>query len=191
VVGSDSLLVFAVNTFDRFSQPSQGEFDILVDTDGDGVPDYNVFAADLGLLTGTGHFNGQMVVGVANLKTHAASLKFLADAPTDGSTVLMPVLASSLGLSPSSSAFTYQVFFFNNFFNTAGMVPGAGSFDVFHPAISNAMFAQVAPGTTVSVPFQVDPAQLRKTPALGLMVVTEDNHAGGSQANLLPVGLDD
>jgi minor extracellular serine protease Vpr len=192
VVGSDSLLVFAVNTFDRFSQPSQGEFDILLDTDGDGVPDYDVFAVDQGIVTGTGHFNGQMVVGVANLKTHRASLtKFLADAPTDGSTVLIPVFASSLGLSPSSSAFTYQVFFFNNFFGTAGRVPGAGSFDVFHPAISNAMFAPVAPGTTVSVPFQVDPAQLRKTPALGLMVVTEDNHAGGSQASLLPVRLDD
>jgi hypothetical protein len=38
---------------------------------------------------------------------------------------------------------------------------------------------------------QVDPAQLRKTPALGLMVVTEDNHAGGAQAKLLPVRFDD
>jgi len=52
------------------------------------------------------------------------------------------------------------------------------------------MFVPVAPGTTASVPFQVVPAQWAKTPALGLMVVTQDNRSGGSQANLLRVGLD-
>jgi subtilisin family serine protease len=191
VSATDSLLVFAVNTFDRFSNASQGEFDILIDTNGDGVPDYDVFAADLGILTGTGHFDGTMVVGVANLNTGAASIQFLADSPTDGSTVLMPVFASSLGLSPSSSQFSYQVLFFNNFFGTGGQVPGTGHFDVFNPAISNAMFVGVDPGTTVDVPFQVVPAQLAKTPTLGLMVVTEDNHSGASQANLLRVHLED
>jgi hypothetical protein len=189
VSGSDSLLVFAVNTFDRFSNPSQGEFDILIDTNGDGVPDYDVFAADQGLATGAGTFNGAM--GVINLKTGAGTLNFFADAPTDGSTVLMPVFASSLGLSPSNSSFTYQVEFFNNAEGTGGMVPGTGSFDVFNPAISNAMFAPVAPGATASVPFEVVPAQLRKTPALGLMVVTEDNPSGGAQARLLRVGFED
>ena len=190
VSATDSLLVFAVNTFDRFSNPAIGEFDILIDTNGDGVPDYDVLAADLGLLT-TGLVDGQMVVAVVNLHTGAASIDFFADAPTDGSTVLMPVFASSLGLSPSSSAFSYQVQFFNNYYGTVGLVPGVASFDVFNPSISNAMFVTVAPGATASVPFQVVPAQWAKTPALGLMVVTQDNRSGGSQAHLLRVGLDE
>jgi subtilisin family serine protease len=188
---TDSLLVFAVNTFDRFSNPAIGEFDILIDTNGDGVPDYDVIAADLGLLTGAANVAGEMVVAVVNLNTGAASINFFADAPTDGSTVLMPVLASSLGLSPSSSGFSYQVQYFNNFYGTTALVPGTASFDVFNPSISNAMFVPVAPGTTASVPFQVVPAQWAKTPALGLMVVTQDNRSGGSQANLLRVGLDE
>ena len=188
VSATDSLLVFAVNTFDRFSNPAIGEFDILIDTNGDGVPDYDVFAIDLGIVTGAANVAGEMVVGVANLSTGAVSLNFLADAPTDGSTVLMPVLASSLGLSPSNSKFTYVVSFSNNFYGTTGQVPGTASFDVFNPAISNAMFVPVAPGTSVDVPVAVVPAQLAKTPVKGLMVVTEDNASGGSQANLL--GLD-
>jgi len=194
VSSTDSLLVFAVNTFDRFSNPSVGEFDVLIDTTGSGVPNYDVFAIDLGfLLSGGTAFDGQMVVVVGNLVTGAASIQFLADAPTDGSTVLLPVFASSLGLSPSSSSFSYQVEYFNNFDTppTAGHVPGKASFDAFTPAISTGMFVPVAPGTTVSVPFQVVPAQLRKTPARGLMVVTQDNHSGHSQANLLRVGFDD
>jgi minor extracellular serine protease Vpr len=191
VSATDSLLVFAVNTFDRFSNPAIGEFDILIDTNGDGVPDYDVIAADLGLLTGAANVAGEMVVAVVNLNTGAASINFFADAPTDGSTVLMPVFASSLGLSPSSPGFSYQVQYFNNFYGTTGLVPGTASFDAFNPSISNAMFVPVAPGATASVPFQVAPALFRKTPALGLMVVTQDNRSGGSQANLLRVRLDD
>ena len=190
VSATDSLLVFAVNTFERFSNPAAGEFDIFVDTNGDGVADYDVIAADLGLLT-SGFADGEMVVAVINLNTGAGSIDFFADAPTDGSIVLMPVFASSLGLSPSSSSFTYQATYTNTFDGTTGAVPGTASFDAFNPAISNAMFVPVAPGTTVQVPFQVVPAQLRKTPTRGLMVVTEDNRSGGSQANLLRVRLDD
>jgi minor extracellular serine protease Vpr len=183
----DSLLVFAVNTFDRFSSATSGGFDILIDTTGTGVPNYDVFAGDLGFLT-TGSFDGVMVAGVANLVTGAASINFNADAPTDGSIVEIPVFASMLGLSASSSSFTYQVNYANNFDGTAGHVPGTASFDVFNPAISNAQFVPVAPGTTASVPVAITPAQWAKQPALGLMVVTEDNRSGGSQANLLRVG---
>ena len=35
--------------------------------------------------------------------------QFLADAPTDGSTVLMPVLASHLGITPKNPRFSYAV----------------------------------------------------------------------------------
>jgi hypothetical protein len=52
------------------------------------------------------------------------------------------------------------------------------------------MFVPVAPGAHVDVPFQVNRAQLAKTRVRGLMVVTEHNLSGGSQANLLHLGDD-
>ncbi len=64
-------------------------------------------------------------------------------------------------------------------------VAGSASFNAFKPAISNAMFVAVPPNRTVDVPFSVNAAEFRRTPALGFMVVTEDNLSGGSQANLL------
>jgi hypothetical protein len=70
------------------------------------------------------------------------------------------------------------------------VVPGTASFDAFTPAISNAMFVPVAPGTKASVPFEIVPAQWAKTPALGLMVVVQDNRSGHPQANLLRIQLD-
>jgi hypothetical protein len=191
VSATDSLLVFAVNTFDRFSSPSAGEFDILIDTNGDGVPDYDVIAADFGWLTTGNSFNGQMVVAVVNLNTGAAAITFFADAPTDGSIVLAPVFASQIGLSASNSHFTYQVNYFNNFDTTAASVPGTASFDAFNPAISTGMFVPVAPGASADVAFQIVPAQLGTNPTKGLMVVTTDNHSGSSEANLLHVRLDD
>jgi hypothetical protein len=123
VSATDSLLVFAVNTFDRFSSPLAGEFDVLINTDGDNVPDYDVIAADLGFLT-AGSFDGEMVVAVVNLDTGAASINFFAGAPSDGSTVLIPVYASMLRLSPSRSSFSYQVNYFNDFDTTSAAVPG-------------------------------------------------------------------
>jgi minor extracellular serine protease Vpr len=189
ISATDSILVFAVNTFDRFSNPSIGEFDVLIDVNGDGIPEYLVAALDLGLLT-TGSVNGQMAVVVVNLATGGTRIDFLAEAPTDGSTVEIPVFASSIGLSPSNPGFSYRVNYFNNFYGTSGAVPGTASFDAFNPSISSAMFVPVAPGTSESVPVQIDPVRWAKSPGLGLMVVTEDNRSGHSQANLLPVESD-
>jgi hypothetical protein len=119
-----------------------------------------------------------------NLASGAMRAEFSADAPTDGSTVLLPMLASHIGISPTNPRFTYVV----NAFDSAGTgesVAGAASFNAFTPAVSNAMFLAVAPNTTTDVPVAVDPVESAKTPALGFMVVTEDNVSGQAQANLL------
>ncbi len=65
------ILVFAVNTFARTSNPVTSVYDVLVDVNGDGTPDYDIEAADLGLLTGTGSFNGRMAVAVFNLASRS------------------------------------------------------------------------------------------------------------------------
>lgn len=183
ISGTDSVLVFAVNTYERFSNPAVGEYDIYIDVNGDGVYDFILFSADVGAIE-LGDANGQIGTFLLNLATHVVIPEFPAEAPTDGSTVLMPVLASDLGISPTNPRFTYTV----HAFDSAGAgesLAGTASFNAFAPAISNAMFVTVPPNTRADVPVSINKAELRKTPALGFMVVTEDNVSGGSQANLL------
>src|SRR5262249_12352994 len=65
---SDGTIVFAVNTFKGWSTPVSDEFDILVDSNGDGTDDFIVFNGDLGLLQNQ-PFSGTEVVAVFNLAT--------------------------------------------------------------------------------------------------------------------------
>ncbi len=183
ISAADSVLVFAVNTYGRFSNPAAGEFDILIDVDGDGVNDFVLFSGDVGAVL-AGSANGQIGSFLVNISTGTLLAEFPADAPTDGSIVLMPVIASDLGLSPTNPRFSYTV----NAFDSTGAgesVTGVASFNAFSPSISNAMFVPVAPNTTAEVPVSIDPVEFLKTPALGFMVVTEDNVSGPGQANLL------
>lgn len=183
ISATDALLVFAVNTYGRFSNPASGEYDIYIDANGDGTPDFILFSADSGLVQ-TNVPNGQIGTFLFDINAGTVTPEIPADAPTDGSTVLIPVYASDLGLSPTNPRLFYAV----NAFDATGAgesVQGAGAFNAFSPSVSNAMFVPVAPGTSVDVPVSVDPVEFSNTPALGFMVVTEDNVSGGSQANLL------
>ncbi len=187
ISATNSILVFAVSTFERFSNAAAGEFDILIDVNGDGAPDFALVGIDLGLVT-AGASNGQLASALFNLKTGAARIRFLADAPTDGSTLLLPVLASDLGITPANPRLTYSAQVFNLLDGSSAEVPGKASFNAFTPAISNAMFVPVAPNATATVPVAVDPVEWAKTPALGLMVVIQDNLAGAPQARLIEAG---
>lgn len=186
IAADDTILVFALNTHERFSNAAAGEFDILIDTNGDGTADYAVVGIDLGAVT-AGSFNGQLASAVFNLTTGDGVINFLADAPTDGSTVLLPLFASDLGLTPASPRFSYSVQVFNLLDGSSAAVPGVARFNAFTPSISNAMFVPVAPNASTTVPVSIDGAEWTQTPALGLMVVTQDNRAGAPQARLLEV----
>src|SRR5262249_8884372 len=80
----------AIATANRFSNPSDFEFDVLVDVNGDGKDDYDVVAVNFGLLT-TGSPDDQYAVAVINQHTEDGSIHWLADAPLDGSSVVMRV----------------------------------------------------------------------------------------------------
>src|SRR5437762_2585808 len=84
------LLVFAVNTYNRWSNASTNEFDLFVDVDGDGFDDYIIVGADQGAVQ-AGSFNGVMGSFVFSRRSAGASINFLATAPTDSSTALLPV----------------------------------------------------------------------------------------------------
>lgn len=180
-----NLLVFAVNTFDRFNTAASAEVDIYMDVDGDGWADFVAYSYDYGALT-TGDFSGEAAVVVVNLKTGSAVLRYLTDAPTDGSTMLLPVRTSDIGLSAANPRVTYWTYAWNwnGGFNA---VPGAATFNAFTPAISNGDWVPVSPGRTAAVPVTINAAEWALSPARGVMVVNKEGNAGADQAALLRV----
>ncbi|MBS0394207.1 MAG: S8 family serine peptidase [Proteobacteria bacterium] len=187
LIGSDSLLVFAINTWTRFSNAAVAEWDVLVDTNGDGQPDYIVFSGDHGYWT-TGTFDGTTVVLVYNVAAGSIAIVAGADAATDGSTVLLPVWASQLGISAASPLFSYSVQYFDNENGAGYAMPGTATFNAFSPSITNAAYYTVPAGVSGTVPVAIDPTQWATSPALGLMIVSQDNGSGASQAQLLRAG---
>ena len=184
----DRILAFAINTFDRFSSVNLAEFDINIDINGDGKPDYQLVGIDNGLLT-TGSLDGTFISAAFNLATGQGFIEADADAPTDGSTVLLLALASDLGLDGKDfPRFTYTMTTYNLSDRTSADMPGKGAFNAFTPSITNAEASTSVDRNKVAlVPVSIDPKEWAKTPALGLMVVSEDNKSGDEQAILLPV----
>ena len=90
---TDRSLVFVINTYGRATNQTVNEFDILIDNNGDGVVDFVVVGADLGVVL-TGSFNGQMVSFTIDAATGALIDAFFADAPMNGSLIELPALAA-------------------------------------------------------------------------------------------------
>src|SRR5205085_12365704 len=116
--GGNQVIRFAVNTFAPWSYAGAGnlEFDIHINVNG---THYTVFSEDFGLAT-AGAYNGQVASVVVNDVTHAGFIDFLATAPTDGTTILLPVLASRIGVTTGTPRFTYSAESFH--FTPAGVL---------------------------------------------------------------------
>ena len=184
--GGEQLLVFAVNTFKSWSTLEQQEFDIPVDVNGDGTADFVIFNIDLGLVS-TGDFTGQEIAAVLNLANGALSADFFAVAATNSSTVLLPVLASTLGVTPTNARVTYSVIGFDLLSDDQDAFGEAASFNVFDSAISTGAFVAVPPDAFIDVPVTINRVEAEVTPARGLMIVTQDNKNGPKEADLIRV----
>ena len=107
LAATDRLLVFAVNMHKRFSALGYSEIDIYIDNNGDGNPEYAIIMFDVAHLT-IGVASGQVGTFVYNFATGTYTTEFIADAPTDGSTVLLPVDAADVGVTAANPRFTYS-----------------------------------------------------------------------------------
>ena len=76
---------------------------MAIDATGDGKVDFLTFAADLGL-TLDGTPNGRLAAFTINAKSRELIQYRAAPAPANGSTVLLPVLASSLGATEATGS---------------------------------------------------------------------------------------
>ena len=184
---NDRLVVFAVNNWSRWSTAAVNEWDINVDTNGDGAPDYIVVAIDSGAIR-TGSFNGLLEVFLVEVASGGLfATGFNATSPTDTSTLLLPILASDLGLSNSSQSFGYSAVSFSLEGAGLDIVSGTGAFNAFSSSITTGQFVVVPPNGTGSFAVEVDNGEWKKTPARGLMIVALDNASGAPEAQLVPI----
>ncbi len=183
---NDACLTFAINGWRQWSNAAAAEFDIAIDTTGDGNPDYVVVGVDLGAVT-TGSYNG---VEASFTFDAAGNLLdgFYADAPMNGSVIELPAIASDMGISSASPTFKYSITGFDLISGSVDSVPGTASYNAFTPSLSNGQFVSLSSGASATLPLSATLALQKSTPSLGWMVVSLDNANGAAQAALVPVG---
>lgn len=182
-VGDDTLLVFAINTHKRWSNAASNEYNAVIDVDQDGEPDWYVFSYDSGAVR-TGFADGLPETFLADAHTGALYASgFLTQAPTDSSTLLMPVYASSLGI---EGEFDYTV---ETYGRNGGedVVDAWATYDPTAPALSNGQYVTVKKRGTAKFTVDVDAAGVEAQKPLGTMVVVLDNQSGAGEALLIKV----
>lgn len=89
------IVEFGVATYGNRSAPNIMVTDVFIDADKDGVPDYLVEAADLGLFT-TGSFDGRMVSAIFELTTGEGFLEFIISNERNASWQTLPFVLEDL-----------------------------------------------------------------------------------------------
>jgi minor extracellular serine protease Vpr len=187
----DRGLIFAINTYGRWSAAYQNIFTISIFGNGPD-PDFSVIGIDFGLAT-TGELSGEPVSLIVDAEGNPIAA-WGADAPANGSTILLPALASDISRTDADSTVDYEVVGDNlsDSSNPADAfedeVDGRASLSVFDPAVSNGDFIGLNPGHGDTLDVSVDEAGQGDNPSLGWMIVTLDDVNGAAQADLVPVG---
>jgi minor extracellular serine protease Vpr len=185
---TDRLLVFAVNMFGKWSNPSVSEIDIPIDLQNDGRADYWVIGVDIGAVT-TGSFDGRFASLIFDASFNLIGA-WIATAPMNSSTALLPVLASEIGLDPAvnSTKFNYAVAAFSIVPEGLVDTTGSASFRSHQPPVSTGDFLSLNPGETKTLNLWADKGKLGGTPQLGWLVVTNDDPAGAAEVEQIELG---
>jgi minor extracellular serine protease Vpr len=163
VFGAD-FLEFAITTFGRRPHPNYpAEFDVYIDSNNDGEPDFVAFNAELGGFSVT----GQNVVFIANLATSVATAVFFTDADLNSGNAIftVPMNASAgpvnVNVQPGTT-FGFSIFAFDNYFTGTQtdaiedmrFTPGNARFGVVGDPFGTVPPRSLAtvPVTTASVP---------------------------------------
>jgi len=113
--GND-VVQFAIHTYGRRAHPAYpGRFDVFIDADNDGVPDYRVFNAELGAFDSS----GETVIGIDNLSIPTdidARAYYYADADLDSANLIMTVPMAQVGIR-ADRQFRFDVEAHDNYFS--------------------------------------------------------------------------
>ena len=199
----DRALAFAINVWGFYSNPSVSEFDILVNTDGDEDPEFIVVGVDIGAVL-AGSFDGRFASVVFDAETGDLVNAWVAEAPMNGSTMVLPFLASDIGISgrPVRNPFTtieFQAYSFSIVPADDGdeATPEVNTLeDITAPARiglggllgssrGGSSSVLLAPGESAVIPAPT-PLLQQTLGAKGWMIVTHDDANGAAQADLVP-----
>lgn len=113
VRAGDGVLQFGINTFGQRSHPNApAEFQVEIDSDRDGTPDYLMFNRDLSL----GTADGRNVVFVNEIGTPTATPFFFTDANLNSANAILTVPLAEVGLSEGDQ-FDFDVRGFDWYFS--------------------------------------------------------------------------
>lgn len=169
--GGEAGIQFAISTYDRRAHPAYpAEFDVFVDTNLDGEPDYVVFNAELGLLTGAPFTTGQTVVYVADLVTGDATAYFYADADLQSGNMVLTAPLAALGVTPDTQL-SFSVTAFDNYFTGDAT-----------DSIDGMVFTPNVPKFAVTATTAVPPFSLR---SLDVIAIEGGDAASPSQRGVL------
>ena len=161
---------------------------MLIDENGDGDPEFVVIGIDEGLVENGGEPNGVFVAYVADVGLGQLIDKWNAIAPTNGSSLILYAAASDFDWADGDGALAVSV----NTFSLLGLGDDSTSksalFDPFHPAVSNGDYIPLAGGASTTEPVEVDLDQQADAPALGWLVLANDDANGAAQADFVPIG---
>ena len=175
----DGVLAFGLNTWHKWSNAAETEYDIYIDVNHDGVDDYIVVATDFGLVT-AGDNNGEVGDFVFDLHTGDGTVDFLADAPADSTSMAIPIGFDQLCnppspcLNASNPRISYHVVAHGRD-GTVDTAAVPATFNALSPAVSTGMFDTVGPNKTVTQTVTLDPTEFAVTPPKGFLILSHDN----------------
>ena len=145
-----------------------------------------VVGVDLGAIT-TGTFDGRYVSAIIDAETGALIDLWVATAPMNGSTMLLPSLAGAdLGVA-SGHSITYGAATFSVYDGSLADVVGEAEYNPFAPSLENGGYFTIPPGAAREVEMQYNRVGVAHEKALGWMIVTLDDANGAAQADLLSI----
>ena len=190
-----ALMVFAVNTWNRWSNAATNEFDIYVDVDPAPATATTTSssASTRALSRPASSTAGWRRSSSARARRALASSSSRPRRQTAARRFCRSLASSadrqSRACRRANPRLTYHAFGFDILSNFVDMVAGRAKYNAYPSSISQGMFATVPVGASGAVPVSINPAEWAQTPALGSMVVTLDNKAGKEEAALLPLEL--
>ena len=154
---ADGVVEFGLGTWDRWLTPNGVEYDVYIDTNQDGAPDYVLFNIDLGLLYGVGYLETP-VTALWDLNQGLLVPEFYVTTGGQYATnvIGLPVALADMGLTPGA-VIGYQIYAFDydseavDFLDSLG-ADGWLSFDTGSNGFrAEALTVQVAPGGSTRV----------------------------------------
>jgi hypothetical protein len=192
LTGGGDLLQFAISTYGRRSHPNYpAEFDIYIDTNGDGNDDFVVYNVETGAFASS----GQNVVTIVNLATGAGAVYYFADADLVSGNLIMTVpmnastgLPVNLGLAPGSTM-RFSAYAFDNYFTGAQTDAVEGmSFTPGNERYTANPFGDIGANATAQVPFTRGSIAAENSTEQGLLLMYRRNANRESQDVLLGGG---